>query len=68
MPDMPDRKAVTIPYEHALDQHSAHAQAALEFCEKHELVGTLVSGSLDRGYVFVFRDNSFENLIVTDGE
>lgn len=65
MPDMKDRRAVTIEYNHELDQFGAHKEAAVLCAHKHGLSGTLIACSLDRGYCFTFLGNGLGTHVVT---
>lgn len=57
-------RSVTVPYNHALSEYSAHKRAAWEFCKKYHLTGKYTGGALNKGYVFVKSDewprNTFE--------
>lgn len=52
-----DGQSVTIGYDSSLSSSQAHAKAAEALCRKMGWKGTLVSGGVKGGEVFVFVDN-----------
>ena len=52
----PEGKAVTLPWDHALDSVSNAREAAQALCKKMKWTGKMVSGWIGQGYVFVFVD------------
>lgn len=49
-----DGNRVQIPYPHELASFDAHAAGAQALCRKMRWHGTLIAGSLGKGYVFVW--------------
>lgn len=49
-----DGNRVTISYPYELSGEAVHRKAAEALCMKMNWTGTLASGSLKHGYVFVF--------------
>lgn len=49
-----DGNRITLPYNHALNVAQTHAEAAVALCQKMGWHGTLIQGSLPKGYVFVW--------------
>jgi len=49
-----DGNKITIPYDNELSDAACYAKAAVALCKKMNWKGTLISGGLKNGYVFVF--------------
>ena len=52
-----DGNGITISYPYEFSGAAVYAQAAIALCKKMGWTGTLISGSTQSGYVFVFSDS-----------
>lgn len=50
-------QSVTISYDYSLSPEKLHAKAAVALCKKMGWTGTLISGGVKGGYVFVFANS-----------
>lgn len=58
-----DGNKIYLPYPHELSGEAVHRWAAQELCKMMEWRGTLVSGELKEGYVFVFMPNGWAQCV-----
>lgn len=62
-----DGNKVIASYDHALNAEQMHAHAADMLCRKMQWAGTLIQGSLAKGYVFVWLESFGANAVKVGG-